>query len=576
MTLKATTMSKLTFVLAAVVAVGVAHADDHEATWFDQKTVWNGYERFHFKVADRAAYLVAPKRPAQGNPWVWRARFPDYHAEMDKTLLARGYHVGYVDVAGLFGSPDAVSIGDEFYKFLTESRGLSRRPCLEGVSRGGLFVYNWAAENAEKVACIYCDTPVCDFKSWPGGKGGGLGSAATWQQCLKAYGLNEEQALQFDENPIDHAAVIAKAKIPLLHIVSENDRVVPPAENTYLLQGRIEQHGHNLNVISVPIGTAESNGHHFDHPDPDRVVTFIAEHTGTLESSPQELLRGSPRIVFLGDSITYAGHYVAFFDAWLLTQKLDKSPVVIDVGLPSETVSGLSEDGHAGGRFPRPDLAERLERVLSVTKPNLVLACYGINCGIYQPFDEERFHRYQQGIETLKQRVEAVGARLVLVTPPFYDDQRAKKSFSYNSVLDRYAQWLLAQREKGWLVIDLHGPMAREVAQRREKDPDFTFQPDGVHPNAEGHWFMAQQLIRGFGDENAAGAASPQEMLAGHEIPNEVLRLVQERMNLLRDAYVGAAGHKRPGIRAGLPIEKAEQRAEKITAQILKQREKAP
>jgi hypothetical protein len=42
-------------------------------------------------------------------------------------------------------------------------------------------------------------------------------------------------------------------------------------------------------------------------------------------------------------------------------------------------------------------------------------------------------------------------------------------------------------------------------------------------------------------------------------------------MNLLRDAYLGAAGHKRPGIRAGLPIEEAERRARKITAQITAQ-----
>src|SRR2546425_2764856 len=37
----------------------------------------------------------------------------------------------------------------------------------------------------------------------------------------------------------------------------------------------------------------------------------------------------------------------------------------LNLGLPSETVSGLSEEGHAGGQFPRPDLLERLARVLA-------------------------------------------------------------------------------------------------------------------------------------------------------------------------------------------------------------------
>ena len=35
---------------------------------------------------------------------------------------------------------------------------------------------------------------------------------------------------------------------------------------------------------------------------------------------------------------------------------------ILDLGLSSETVSGLSEPGHAGGAFPRPCLKERLER----------------------------------------------------------------------------------------------------------------------------------------------------------------------------------------------------------------------
>ncbi len=296
-------------------------------------------------------------------------------------------------------------------------------------------------------------------------------------------------------------------------------------------------------------------------------------HIGTTDASSRiELLHQSQKILFLGDSITFGGHYVAFFDAWLLTEGRGHSPMVINVGLPSETVSGLSEDGHAGGRFPRPDLAERLDRVLALTKPDLVFACYGINCGIYQPLDDERLHRYQEGIQHLKRKVDEAGATLVLITPPFYDDQRAKAPFSYNAVLDRYADWLLAQRKDGWLIVDLHGSMAAEVAKRRETAPDFTFQPDAVHPNNEGHWFMARQLIRWFGDDEAASADSPEKMLADQGASAEVMELVQKRMTVLRDAYVSAAGHKRPGIRPGLPIPEALKEAEELSEQIYQKR----
>lgn len=556
-----------TLLLSVCLSTSGLLAADDASPWYERKTSWREFDQFHFKVGDRPAYLVTPKKAATGNPWVWRARFPGYHAEMDVTLLDRGFHVAYVDVAGMFGSPKAVEIGDRFYRLMTTERGLAKKPALEGVSRGGLFVYNWAAKNPTRVACIYCDTPVCDFKSWPGGRGSGLGSTAAWAQCLKAYGFGEEQALQYKKNPVDNLEVIVKAKIPILHVVSENDRVVPPKENSYVLKSRLETAGHSMQIISVPEGSKKSNGHHFTHPQPQSVVDFIVEHASSAKSSRLGLLNNSKRIVFLGDSITYAGHYVAYFDAWLSTQELGR-PVIINVGLPSETVSGLSEEGHAGGRFPRPDLHERLDRVLAVTKPDLVFACYGINCGIYQPLDDSRLQSYQDGVRKLKQKVESAGAQFVFVTPPFYDDQRAKKSFSYNAVLDRYAAWLVAQQQEGWSVIDLHSAMNAEVAERRKSDAKFTFQPDAVHPNEAGHWFMASRLISWFGDERSAAAKSAEAMLAESGAKSGTLGLAKRIMALRRNAHLSAAGHKRPGIRAGLPLDEAEQKTQELIGQL--------
>ena len=111
------------------------------------------------------------------------------------------------------------------------------------------------------------------------------------------------------------------------------------------------------------------------------------------------LLEQSKRVVVLGDSITYGGRWVAILNAWMESQGMTAE--VIDVGLSSETVSGLSEEGHAEGKFPRPDLAERLDRVLRITRPDLVIACYGMNCGIYQPLDEGRFAKFRDGMETV-------------------------------------------------------------------------------------------------------------------------------------------------------------------------------
>ena len=269
--------------LQSTVGSGVLLAQEplrpaKKTTWYDRQSKWQGFAQYHFTVDGRKAYLVVPETAADGKPWIWRARFPNFHTGADIELVKRGFHIAYVDVAGMFGSPRAVQIGDQLYAFMTKQRGLAPKVVLEGVSRGGLFIYNWAAKNPDKVACIYADTPVCDFKSWPAGLGKGIGHQPSWQQCLKEYGLSEKDALNYRGNPVDRVRPIVDAKIPLLHIVSESDRVVPPAENTYVLKKRIEELGGSMAVISVPQGTEKSNGHHFEHPAVDQVVEFIWEH----------------------------------------------------------------------------------------------------------------------------------------------------------------------------------------------------------------------------------------------------------------------------------------------------------
>lgn len=65
---------------------------------------------------------------------------------------------------------------------------------------------------------------------------------------------------------------------------------------------------------------------------------------------------GVKKVLFLGNSITYAGKYIVDIEAYLMTHYPGQHIQIINMGLPSETVSGLSEPGHANGEFLRPDL----------------------------------------------------------------------------------------------------------------------------------------------------------------------------------------------------------------------------
>lgn len=252
------------------------------AEWEGTKSAWHGYDRFDFKFAGIDCYVVVPPNPAPGHPWVWRARFPSFHAEADLLLLERGFHIAHANTGGMFGSPRALTLWDNFHEHLTTKHGLAKRVALEGVSRGGLFVYRWAARHPNQVACIYADTPVCDFKSWPMGTGRGIGSESATLQLLKEYDLTREEALEYRQNPIDVLAPLARAKIPLLHIISLDDKVVPPAENTFVLAQRYRDLGGDIEIIEVKNGTEKSNGHHFNHPDPRRAADFIEKHAQQL------------------------------------------------------------------------------------------------------------------------------------------------------------------------------------------------------------------------------------------------------------------------------------------------------
>ena len=254
----------------------VAEPADTPTPFPGAKSQWNGYQRYDFETDGRKCLVVVPKTEADGRPWIWRARFFGHEPQVDLALLARGFHLAYMDVAGLFGSPKAVNHWNAFHKYLTEEHGLSDKPALEGMSRGGLIIFNWAAANPDKVACIYGDAPVCDFKSWPGGKGIGPGSPTEWPKCLDAYGLTEEQGMNYRANPIDNLLPLAKAGVPLLHVCGDADESVPMAENTLVLQKRYRELGGQIKVIAK-----KGVGHH-PHclKDPAPIVQCILKSTG--------------------------------------------------------------------------------------------------------------------------------------------------------------------------------------------------------------------------------------------------------------------------------------------------------
>ena len=258
--------------IAGLSAALVAGAGAQETTV--ARSVWNGFEKLDFKVDGRACLLVVPKTAAPGHPWMWRTEFFGHEPQGDLALLAKGWHVAYMDVQNMYGAPVALDHMDKFYEHLTKEYGLSSKAVPEGFSRGGLFAFNWAARHPDRVACLYGDAPVCDFKSWPGGKGKGKGSPGDWAKCLSVYGLTEAQALEYKLNPVDNLAPLAQAKIAILIVCGDADDVVPMPENARLMEERYKKLGGEIKLIVKP-----GCGHHpHSLKDPAPIVEFVLAH----------------------------------------------------------------------------------------------------------------------------------------------------------------------------------------------------------------------------------------------------------------------------------------------------------
>jgi pimeloyl-ACP methyl ester carboxylesterase len=173
------------------------------------------------------------------------------------------------------GSPAALVHMDAFYKHIV-AKGLNRKGTLTGESRGGLYAYRFAAAHPDRVVCIYGDAPVCDFKSWPLGAIPGKRDEKGIKILLDLYGFkNEAEALAYQGNPVDRLAPIAKAGIPLIHIIGEADKSVPPKSNSDILEQRYKAMQGTITVFRKP-----GCGHHpHGLEDPTPLVELIKTYT---------------------------------------------------------------------------------------------------------------------------------------------------------------------------------------------------------------------------------------------------------------------------------------------------------
>ena len=262
-------------------------------------------------------------------------------------------------------------------------------------------------------------------------------------------------------------------------------------------------------------------------------------------------------VLFLGDSITQNGRYVAFVETYLWATHPDREVEIVNLGVSGETASGDNETLKR-----RPWIHGRLDAVLEAVTPDVTFVCYGMNDGIYHPPSPERFAHFRWGIDGIVKALEAKGSKVYLITPPPFDAATKKPEIlreegaekygyrepygKYDEVLADYGDWILERGKELAGGIDLGTPLRAYIAAQREADPEFKF-GDGVHPPPSGHLEMALALLDRLGIDREKAAATIEQVTGettdpAPEEPTAVYQKIIRRHAALSGAYRGYVG----------------------------------
>lgn len=439
-------------------------------------TKWQGFDRYDFNVVELDALVVVPKTPLPERPWVWRGEFFGAFADADVALVHAGWHLAYVKVPDLFGSPRAIKKWETFYHAMVNDYGLHPKPGFIGLSRGGLYCMNWAATHPEKTLAVYLDNAVCDFKSWPGGQvkklGTGKGSAAEWKNVLAAYDFpTDEDAIHYRHNPVDSLATLANARIPLLLVYGDKDTVVPSSENSEIvfdryqtLRGPVERivkpgqdhHPHGLTDVS-PVVKFFSRALAGEGP---RIVREEIEWLDVWV--PGNSNTTLPRVLLIGDSMA-RGYYRE------VEEKLKGKAIVGRL----TTSKSLGDQAYL----------DEVKLILGQTRFDLVHVNNGLHGWGYT--EAEYAAALPELLKTI--RAGAPGAKLIWATTTPMRMNGKLESFSdkNNRVKERNVLAARLMAKESIPVNDLYSVIVEK--------PEW-YSRDGVHLNAKGVTALATQV----------------------------------------------------------------------------------
>lgn len=206
-------------------------------------------------------------------------------------------------------------------------------------------------------------------------------------------------------------------------------------------------------------------------------------------SSHEQALNPAHRIIFFGDSITEQGAkpggYVSVARDMLASMGYEYD--VIGAG-----ISGHKID----------DLLARAERDVISKKPSIVVIYIGINDVWHYEFASRGLsgtskERFESGLNELIAQIRASGAQTVLCTPSVIGE-KLNGANKYDTMLDEYSA--ISRRvaaQTGSPLCDLRTAFLEHLRSNNPSDSgQDILTNDGVHLNAAGNRFVAEQMVK--------------------------------------------------------------------------------
>jgi lysophospholipase L1-like esterase len=226
------------------------------------------------------------------------------------------------------------------------------------------------------------------------------------------------------------------------------------------------------------------------------VLLTAAVSLGALPAvadEPAVKLQKGDRIVFLGDSITQAGAGKGGY-VTLIRDTLDVKQKALGIEVIGAGISGNKV----------PDLQRRLQKDVLDKKPTLVVIYIGINDVWHGEKDAAKGtlpDKYEEGLKEIIGKITAAGARVILCTPSVIGEKKDGGN-DLDKRLDEYAA--ISRKVAKEMKVPVCDLRKEFVAYLKEHNPtnraSGILTSDRVHLNAEGNRFVAEQILKMFGE----------------------------------------------------------------------------